>query len=86
MEAITQRFDSLEFHYNDLMKKHKMCFECLNEQQASNDELRLHSERCMEERADLVDEKSRLEELFKTQIDQLDSNLKHVRPLSHSHV
>jgi hypothetical protein len=35
-----ERFESLEFHYNDLIKKHKLCLECLQKQKKDYETLK----------------------------------------------
>jgi len=35
-----ERFESLEFHHNDLIKKHKLCLECLQKQKKDYETLK----------------------------------------------
>lgn len=39
MECNGERFSKLEFHYNELLQKHKLCLECMTRQKADYDKI-----------------------------------------------
>ena len=40
LECRTERLQTLEFHYNDLIQKHKMCLECMTKQRNDYESLK----------------------------------------------
>ncbi|RMZ94957.1 hypothetical protein BpHYR1_018383, partial [Brachionus plicatilis] len=71
-----ERYQSLEFHYNELLEKHKLCLECMAKQKSDVDSMEerlsiLHSENMR-----LEDEKTQLKDLFGDQVNDLEVNLK----------
>lgn len=40
IECKQERMESLEFHYNELIQKHKLCLECMSKQRDDNETLK----------------------------------------------
>lgn len=74
-----ERYHSLEFHYNELLEKHRLCLECMAKQKSDLDSMEerisiLHSENMR-----LEDDKAQLKDLFGDQVNDLEVNLKKVK-------
>jgi hypothetical protein len=42
-----ERLNSLDFHYNDLIQKHKLCLECMNKQKEDYETMKKQNQKLM---------------------------------------
>ncbi|CAF0722537.1 unnamed protein product [Brachionus calyciflorus] len=76
VDCTTERYQSLEFHYNELLEKHKLCLECMEKQKFEMDSLEERLRILGEENKRLLNDKTELKELFSEQVNDLEINLK----------
>ncbi len=69
---------SAEFHYNELIQKHKMCLECMGKQRDDHEVLKTKYSQSELDNQRLESEKAQLQDIFKDQIEDLDVSLKKV--------
>ncbi len=79
VECKQERLQSVEFHYNELIQKHKMCLECMSKQRDDHEILKTKFAQSEQENQRLESEKAQLQDIFKDQIEDLDINLKKVK-------
>ena len=82
LKTKSERLEWLEFHYDDLIKKYKLCMECMSQMKKENQELDEKLNDMRAENSKATKDKNQLKEIFKDQIEDIDDNLNSVRTLS----
>lgn len=69
----------MEFHYNELLEKHKLCLECMAKQKSDLDSMDERLSILHSDNERLEEEKMKLKDLFADQVNDLEINLKQVK-------
>lgn len=69
----------MEFHYNELLEKHKLCLECMAKQKSDLDSMDERLSILHSDNERLEEEKMQLKDLFADQVNDLEINLKQVK-------